>query len=77
MDFSRRGFLRSLLAAPALGASALALDWERLLWTPKAMVSVPALSYASILEVEKTKMLWKLSAEYFQASPFLYHLRNK
>lgn len=39
----RRHFLRQLLAVPAVAYGATEVDWDQLLWTPRAMVTVPAL----------------------------------
>ena len=54
---SRRAFLRALVAAPALGASVLAVDWEKLLWTPKPIVVVPALPDSWLKDVNLTFLL--------------------
>ena len=49
MTPTRRGFLRALaMALPATVAGA-ELDLERLLWVPKAMVTVPGLPAAGLL----------------------------
>jgi len=47
---SRRAFLRALVAAPALASSTLAVDWERLLWTPTPIILVPAMPQPAWLD---------------------------
>lgn len=42
-NFSRRSFLNLLLAS----AAAESVDFERLLWTPKPIITVPAINQAT------------------------------
>ncbi len=49
---SRRAFLRALVAAPAFGASVLVVDWEKLLWTPKPIVVVPAMPNVWLKDID-------------------------
>lgn len=45
----RRSFLRSLLALPAVAYGATEVDWEQLLWTPKTIITVPAMPSRRVL----------------------------
>lgn len=76
----RRAFLRHLLALPAVETTALAVDWERLLWTPRAMITVPAmtrrLSLTEIDGIVRQQIMPGLVDNYFKASPLLAFLKN-
>jgi hypothetical protein len=45
---NRRDMLKYLLSTPL----ALTVDYEKLLWTPKLIITVPFLSYSYIIQAE-------------------------
>jgi hypothetical protein len=68
----RRSFLRALLAAPLAIHEATEIDWDRLLWVPKPIITVPDLT-------SSLKTIWpqKIMDECFKDSPFMAYLRER
>lgn len=78
----RRDFLKRLMAAsvavPVVGSALVEIDWERLLWTPKAMITVPgpALTLDQINAITLKEIMPGLTDTFFKAFPLLQYLRE-
>ncbi len=76
MMLVRRDLLRLLLASPI----AALVDVERLLWTPRTLVTVPAVRAVTIAEINavmQARILPGIVDHFFTASPMLEYLKSR
>lgn len=72
---SRRTFLRMLLATPL----AATVDYEQLLWHPRAMITVPAIVSPTIAEINAVtmqKIYPGVIDNFFANDPLLAYLQD-
>lgn len=68
----RRSFLRLMLAS----AAAESVDFEKLLWIPKPIVSVPSMTETQIINVYMSKMIPQLN-KLFERDDLFYRIISK
>lgn len=79
MALARRDFLRRLLAsAPAL-AVGMEIDWEKLLWVPKPIITVPGggLCLDELNAITLKCIMPAVADSFFRNDPLLSYLRNR
>jgi len=77
---NRRDFIRMLM----MGASAELVDWDKVLWIPKTIITVPempwiykpSLTTSQIIAIEMERVLPKIK-EMFERDDYFYMRINK
>ena len=76
MRMDRRTLLKTLLGLPI----ALTLDVEALLWTPRTLVTVPAVRAVTLAEINAVmcaRVIPGIVDNFFKASPMLEYLTQR
>ena len=73
MRFGRRDFLKFLLAAPI----AATVDVEKLLWVPKPIITVPAITLDQINAITVKQIMPGIVDSFFKSGPLLAYLKGR
>lgn len=77
MSLTRRAFLRKLWLGAAALPIAAELDWERLLWVPKPIITVPGSMLDEINAIAIAHIMPAIEDDFFKSVPLLEYLKRR